>query len=245
MAKLLTRANSSIRYEAGNGSTVLPAVVWGSTGQTSFEEILRVWFSKERYTPIEITLAKLLKESQRMVRIARYEVGQHESNPNWRNLSEFEGTSYGLFQPMGWWLIKYGFAPADQNNVFASFTLAKQLDLFDLMMKDALIKAGATTPGTATDAQARQAIINYAGFYVASIIEPNVQAYHKIKARDQVWLKAQGMTDSDIGMLDKKPGNKMLKAGLVVFVVVVIVAIVWYVKNKPDLSKGLKLKQLK
>lgn len=240
-----SRGNSTIRYEAGNGSTILSAVVWGSTWQTSFAEILRVWFSKTRYTPIEIVLAKLIKESQRMAKIARYEKGQHDTNPNWRNLSEFQATSYGLFQPMGWWLIKYGFAPGDQNNVFASFTLAKQLDLFDLMMKDALRKAGATTPGTATDAQARQAIINYAGFYVASIIEPNVQAYAKIKARDQVWLKSQGMTDSDIGMLDQKPGNQALKIGFTVFVVVCIIAVIWYVKKKPNLAKPLKLKQLK
>lgn len=241
----LTRSNSTIRHEAGNGSTVLPAIVWGSTQQASFSNILRAWFAKERYTPIEIMLAKLLKESQRMVKIARYEIGQHQGNFKWANMSEFEATSFGLFQALGGWLVKYGLAPDDWNDVFASFTLGRQLDLFDAMMKEALQRAGANTPRQATDAQARQAIIYYAGFYVASIIEPNVQAYAKIKARDRAWLNAQGMSNKEIDMLNQTPGQKqkLVKLGFVVFVVVCIVAVVWYVRKKPDLTKPLKLKK--
>jgi hypothetical protein len=186
----LNRANSTLRSEpnfrTANNGLIRRAIIWGDDRTTlSLDQIIALWESKPRKTPLAVMLAKMLNESSRKPYISRYEVGQHLDNPSWKWKNEFDSTSYGLFQFMGFHLTgKY--KVADQNNVYASFTIEKQFDLFDEFMGKHLAKAQELFPKKSFDEQVWHAIAGYGGDYTPSgsgvtLTDRNFQTYLQYK----------------------------------------------------------------
>ncbi|MEM6696754.1 MAG: hypothetical protein AAF599_00055 [Bacteroidota bacterium] len=245
----LTRLNSTIRFEPASSQSVRDAIVWGSTQQKSYAELLRVWFSKPRKVPVELMLAKLTKESMRMPFISRYEVGMHTEQSTWAGFSEFEATSYGLFQFMGFHLTRSypQFKPQDLGNVYGrgGFDVAKQFDLFDLFMYRCMKMANMDENGNHTEAEVRAAVVHYAGSDVASIIEPNMQAYRAFVSRDAAYMKSVGFTEQDIKTLEAGVEGNLLKFGLFAFVVVAVLLLVLVVRSKPNLLEPLNFSALR
>lgn len=247
----INRQNATIREEPAASQYVRAAIVWGTTEQISIEKILQIWYSKKRKVSVEIMLAKMLKESLRMPYISRYEVGMHTEQASWSGFSEMEATSYGLFQVMGFHLTRTypAYRPTNAQDVYASFTIEKQFDLFDDMMGACLAKAGVSETGTENEAQARAAIVCYAGSNVPSIIEPNMQAWRALKARNTAYMQQSGLSASDIALLDnpsRRGLNSKLFAGLgfAAFVLLFGLLLYYFLRKKRDLSQPFKPKKL-
>lgn len=105
----LTRENSTIVHTApttivynGKKSYIPEAVVWGNNKYIlDTLSLLYLWLSEPRKTPAALMLLKAEKESGFRPFVARYEKGAHEVNPFFVNFTEFQSTSYGLFQVLG------------------------------------------------------------------------------------------------------------------------------------------------
>ena len=208
----LTRTSSILWHESTRwqgGILIYRAIVWGSQEQVSFEELINLWKSKTRKCDISVMLANVINESSRMPFIARYEIGQHYDNAHFMGGAyfqnpdfEFECTSFGLFQPMGFNLVpKY----LNQKNInpFGEFDLGKQLDWFDDFMYNCFELSRKVFPNGNLYQIVYGAIASYAGNprWYNWIIDKKVKTWRKIEIKDFAFLKSVGFTQSDIDLL--------------------------------------------
>jgi len=190
----LNRSNSLIRQEpetrTPNGGLIRRAIVWGSTeAKVTEDELIRLWKSKPRKTPLAVMLTKAQTESSYRPYISRFEVGHLEGNAKWKWKTEFDSTSYGLFQFMGFYL-RGRYAVADQANVYATYTVARQMDHFDEFFSDLLLRAKSKFKGESEDKSIWRAFAAYSGNYdpkpnssVFYIANKNLAAYLKKKSQ--------------------------------------------------------------
>lgn len=210
--KELTRNNSLLWEEPTRwqgGILIYRAVVWGSREQVSFKELIEVWLSKPRKCDVSIMLANVINESSRMPYVARYELGQHYDNAYFmggqyfQNPSkEFECTSFGLFQPMGFHLVpKYLLESA--VNPFAEFSLEKQMDWFDDFMFACFENSRRIFPHGNLFQIVYGAIAGYAGnpYWHSWIIDKKVKTWEKVENKDLHFLENVGFTEQEISLL--------------------------------------------
>lgn len=141
-----TRANSTIRTEPeryitnpdGSVTRIYEAVVFGNSGAVvNPSDLQRIWRSRPRKTSDllgvraaeALMLANAYVESGLHPYIFRYESGRHRLDPNWIRLTEFEATSGGLFQLMGFNYKRYGVSLWSELS-----SIEKQLDAYDGFM---------------------------------------------------------------------------------------------------------------
>lgn len=149
LSRLYPKIYYYYHYDAIPNSFVKEGIRWGRKDKIlGFSEILQIWNSKTRKVPVGIMLAKMLHESAKNPYISLYEIGQHKSNPKF---TEYELTSYGLFQALGMTLDAYGFTPSDKEDVYNSFTIDRQFDFFDKAMSNVMSKMKIKFPSASED----------------------------------------------------------------------------------------------
>lgn len=143
MDKVFTKDNSFIRKEAerwvananGTKTRIYEAIVFGDDKtQLSPAQLQEMWRSQPRIISKKfgerkaeaLMLANAERESSRFPFIFRYESGRHKLDPSWKVYDEFEATSGGLFQLMGFNYKKYGIK--DWKDIASA---EKQLDVVD------------------------------------------------------------------------------------------------------------------
>lgn len=108
---------------------------------------------------------------------------QHERNPLWKNYDEYQSTSYGLFQTLGIAMQGYGFTPSDKEDVFASYTIEAQFDLFDKIMQDKMSYVKKLFPDASQDELIWHTIAHYGlpALYSSKNIEDTRKNYKKFR----------------------------------------------------------------
>ena len=206
----LTRENSVIYNQASEwrGQTFLyRAIGWGSLEKVSLMDILKVWYSEPRTIDASIMLANVLNESGRCPWIARYEIGQHFDNPFFMGGQyfkkpefEIECTSYGLFQPMGFYLIGKYINKRDKN-VFAQFDIDKQFDCFTSLIIPCIKLAQKTYAKEKLETIIRGIFAAYAGD-VRQInwfaIDKKFHTWQDLESKDPKRLTKYGFTLEEI-----------------------------------------------
>ncbi len=211
-SKNLKRENSPLWQEPTRwqgGILIYRAIVWGSREQVSFKELIEVWNSKIRKCDVSIMLANVINESARMPYIARYEIGQHYDNPYFmggqyfkKPTDEFECTSFGLFQPMGFHLVPKHL-PEQCENPFAEFSLEKQMDWFDEFMFACFKNSRRIFSRGSLFQIVYGAIAGYAGnpYWHSWIIDKKVKTWEKVENKDLLFLQSVGFTQEEIDLL--------------------------------------------
>lgn len=216
----LTRKNAVLWVENDrwqNGLFIRRAIVWGSQEKITFKEILKAWFASPKKVDVSIMLANMINESSRCPYIARYEIGQHLDNKSfvlgqyYQNKNfEFECTSFGLFQPMGFHLFpKYVNVKID--NVFEKFDLTKQFEWFDNFVNDTCVNLArnyAKSQGKINDLDfiVKSIFAAYAGDVSARnwIIDKKYYTWKSIESKEKFALLRFGFTDEEIKILSEK-----------------------------------------
>lgn len=125
--------------KAGVKVLIRTAEVWGDpTIAITEDSLIKLWNTKTRKVPLHLMLAKAYCESGFKPAVMRYEMGQHQNNIYWKGYNEFQATSGGLFQIMGFNLNpKYC-----KDTTWSAFCLdyPRQLNVFDDFMGDCLVR---------------------------------------------------------------------------------------------------------
>lgn len=210
----LTRKNNTLWSEntrMQGGIKIYRAIVWGTRKQVSFKELLEVWYSEKRAIDASIMLANVICESNRMPYIARYEIGQHFDNPFYeggkyyqKSEFEYEATSFGLFQPMGYHILNGKYATKSEN-AFKDFTIDKQFDCFVDLMTSWCLPASRRIFKT-TEEIVYGAIAGYAGNPRMRnwIIDKKFNAWKMLEKKDERFLIFSGFNEEEIEFFKEK-----------------------------------------
>jgi len=191
---LLNRNDNTIRNEpakiinAPNNKKVYirKAIVWGSEDKIEVDTLITLWRSKIRKTPEALMLAKALHESAFCPYIFRYEFGQHKDNPLWKKYTEFQATSGGLFQLMGF---NWQYSPDNWDDLLS---IEKQLDAYDNFMFHCFYLAELAKTEKPLEYRVIAAYFNTSTVGATAqniLIEANYQTFLRFQNKDSILLK--------------------------------------------------------